>query len=527
VLNYTANVASNIVSIDVQGFVADTTARYKVNGSVLADRYQPYTVALTGGQNTITLQVTAKNGDVREYRVVINKALSTNATLANLTVNSVQLIPIFAPNVTDYNQTIPFSRTSVNITPTAETAGTTISINGTPVVSGNNINIPIVVGTNTISVVSTAEDGSTTKTYTLNINRTGSGNALLTRIILDPVSTLSATTGSANENYQTSVSPAISSVRLKATAQQADGVIRINGTVVTNDNYSNPITLEVGITVINVVITAQDGITTKSYSITVNRAGSSNASITGLALDPISKLSAITGSASENYQASVSPAISSVRLKATAQQADAVIRVNGTLVTNDNYSNPILLQAGTTVINVVITAQDGITNKSYSITVNRAGSNNAAATGFALDPVSKLSAITGSASENYQASVSPAISSVRLKATTQQADAVIRVNGTVITNDNYSNPILLQAGATVINVVITAQDGVTTKSYSITVNRAGSNNAAATRFALDPISKLSAITGSASENYQASVSPAISSVRLKATTQQADAVIRV
>ncbi|MEB0303403.1 cadherin-like beta sandwich domain-containing protein, partial [Mucilaginibacter sp. 5C4] len=96
-----------------------------------------------------------------------------------------------------------------------------------------------------------------------------------------------------------------------------------------------------------------------------------------------------------------------------------------------------------------------------------------------------------------------------------------------ITNDNYSNPILLQAGATVINVVITAQDGVTTKSYSITVNRAGSNNAAATRFALDPISKLSAITGSASENYQASVSPAISSVRLKATTQQADAVIRV
>ncbi|MEB0302202.1 MBG domain-containing protein, partial [Mucilaginibacter sp. 5C4] len=451
VLNYTANVASNIVSIDVQGFVADTTARYKVNGSVLADRYQPYTVALTGGQNTITLQVTAKNGDVREYRVVINKALSTNATLANLTVNSVQLIPIFAPNVTDYNQTIPFSRTSVNITPTAETAGTTISINGTPVVSGNNINIPIVVGTNTISVVSTAEDGSTTKTYTLNINRTGSGNALLTRIILDPVSTLSATTGSANENYQTSVSPAISSVRLKATAQQADGVIRINGTVVTNDNYSNPITLEVGITVINVVITAQDGITTKSYSITVNRAGSSNASITGLALDPISKLSAITGSASENYQASVSPAISSVRLKATAQQADAVIRVNGTLVTNDNYSNPILLQAGTTVINVVITAQDGITNKSYSITVNRAGSNNAAATGFALDPVSKLSAITGSASENYQASVSPAISSVRLKATTQQADAVIRVNGTVITNDNYSNPILLQAGATVIN----------------------------------------------------------------------------
>jgi gliding motility-associated-like protein len=529
--NYNATVDNWMDTGQIQAVTADTTARYTVNGNAVAAG-DVHNVTLNTGENTFNIAVKAQNGDIKDYKLVVTRVKSTDAGLSNLTVSSGTLSPYFeGGGPTEFTVNVLSNVSTFNVTPRARNVNATIKVNGATVVSGNNSqSIALTYGANDIHIVVTAQDGVTITDYKVTVTRvapSGSSNAALTSIGIDPVAALSGATGSANVNYQASVSFGVSSVRVKANAQQANAVIRVNGTVVNSGDYSGPIVLGGASTVINVLITAQDGVTTKTYSITVNRTGSNNAALTSIGIDPVAALSVATGTASVNYQASVSFGVSSVRVKANAQQLDAVIRVNGTVVNSGDYSGPIVLGGASTVINVLITAQDGVTTKTYSITVNRTGSSNAALTSIGIDPVAALSVATGTASVNYQASVSFGVSSVRVKAIAQQLDAVIRVNGTVVNSGDYSDPIVLGGASTVINVLITAQDGVNTKTYSITVNRTGSNNAALTAIGIDPVAALSGATGTANVNYQASVSFGVSSVRVKAIAQQLDAVIRV
>jgi hypothetical protein len=62
-------------------------------------------------------------------------------------------------------------QTSITITPTAADAGSTIKVNGQAVASGHSSqNISLNPGQNTVTVVVTAADGVTTKTYTITAN---------------------------------------------------------------------------------------------------------------------------------------------------------------------------------------------------------------------------------------------------------------------------------------------------------------------------------------------------------------------
>jgi hypothetical protein len=69
--------------------------------------------------------------------------------------------------------------------------------------------------------------------------------------------------------------------------------------------------------------------------------------------------------------------------------------------------------------------------------------------------------------------VTNAISSVTVTPTVADATATIKVNGVTVASGNASGAIALAVGSgNVINVVVTAQDGSTTKTYAITVTRA-------------------------------------------------------
>ena len=69
----------------------------------------------------------------------------------------------------------------------------------------------------------------------------------------------------------------------------------------------------------------------------------------------------------------------------------------------------------------------------------------------------------------YSASVG--VSSITVTPTTDSANATVKVNGTTVASGSPSGAIVLSAGANAINVVVTALDGVTTRTYTITVTR--------------------------------------------------------
>ncbi len=89
--------------------------------------------------------------------------------------------------------------TSLTLTPAAADANATLTVNGTTVASGQtSAAIPLNVGLNAIPVVVTAEDGTTLRTYTLNVTR----DSLL---VATPASGALAA-GIANEAYSTTLS---------------------------------------------------------------------------------------------------------------------------------------------------------------------------------------------------------------------------------------------------------------------------------------------------------------------------------
>jgi gliding motility-associated-like protein len=128
------------------------------------------------------------------------------------------------------------------------------------------------VGANTITTLVTASDGTTTDTYTITVTRVASANA---NIVLLRISsgTLSPTFAQATTSYAASVTNAVSSITVTPTANDAaNATITVNGTNVASGTASGAIALSVGDNTITAVCTAQNGPTTKTYTVVVTRA---------------------------------------------------------------------------------------------------------------------------------------------------------------------------------------------------------------------------------------------------------------
>ncbi|OXS62743.1 hypothetical protein B1A99_02495 [Cohnella sp. CIP 111063] len=110
-----------------------------------------------------------------------NDALSTNANLGGLELSSSALSPAFAAATTSYSASVANGTASLTVTPTAVDGGAEIevAVNGgayAPVASGvPSVLLPLRVGANAIDIRVTAEDGTTTKTYRIDVTRASSG----------------------------------------------------------------------------------------------------------------------------------------------------------------------------------------------------------------------------------------------------------------------------------------------------------------------------------------------------------------
>ncbi|OYV06296.1 MAG: hypothetical protein CFE26_07060, partial [Verrucomicrobiales bacterium VVV1] len=99
---------------------------------------------------------------------------SNNANLAALVTSVGTSSPAFDAATLSYFVTVPNGTSSITVTPTVAQANATVKVNGSSVASGSASSaIAIGVGTTVVNVVVTAQDGVTTKTYTLNIAPAG------------------------------------------------------------------------------------------------------------------------------------------------------------------------------------------------------------------------------------------------------------------------------------------------------------------------------------------------------------------
>ncbi len=496
-LNFTSAVFNNETSVQVIATAKDANATITVNGIATASGSASSPIALNVGANTITVVITAQDGVTQKTVIItVNRDASANASLSNLAISSGALTPAFATATINYTQSVPYTTSSVTVTPTTSDPTATVKVNGVTVASGTASSaIALAVGLNTITTVVTAQNGTNTKTYKISVTRAApSNNALLTSISLSPVSTLVGVSGPGYLNFTSAVFNSETSVQVIATVKDANATITVNGVATVSGSASSPIALNVGANTITVVITAQDGVTQKTVIITVNRAASANANLSNLTLSS-GALTPAFATATTSYTANVANATLSVTVTPTTSDPTATVKVNGITVASGSASSPIALAVGANTITTIVTAQNG-TTKTYTITVTRSAvvittftwtgsganpnwSNNNNWSPSSGHPIAGDLAIIGATANMPTIDVPSACSTLSITgATTITLAATLTVSGSADLNATLT--ISGGAGSLTTNSLTLNAGGGLTNSGAFTVNNGNISLAAST-----------------------------------------------
>ena len=275
--------------------------------------------------------------------------------------------------------------------------------------------------------------------------------------------TLAPAFSSATTEYTASVGS--DSITIMPTLADATAMVRINGSVVASGSFSTPIPLLPGANVINTMVTAGDGITTRTYHVTVARVNADLASLTISA----GTLSPSFDSATSAYTASVSNTTTSITATPTVVDAAATVKINGSIVASGHESAPIQLAVGANIISIAVSTRDGIATNTYTVALTRVSTD--ASLAACWPSAGTLSPAFESTTTSYVMAVPFAVTSLRLAPVLADASATVRIRGSLTSSGCFSDAIQLAPGSNIIDAVVTAQDETTTETYHVTVTR--------------------------------------------------------
>ena len=317
--------------------------------------------------------------DNADHKVGVSSqpAKSTDATLSGLTLSDVN-IGTFASGTTTYAADVASSVTETTVTPTVNHSGASYVIKLGGVTDADGV-IPLAAGDNVITIEVTAEDGTTTRTYTVTITRLvslqqNSTDATLSGLSLSGVNF--GTFASGTESYTASVANSVTETTVTPTVNDSDAsyVIKLGGVT----DADGTVSLAVGSNVITVEVTADDDETTKTYTVTVTRAApSTDATLEWLALSGIDIGNGLGHreypQTQTSFTASVYNSVSQTTVTAAPNHAAASYVIKLGSVTDADGT--VSLAVGSNVITVEVTAEDGQTTKRYTARVTRAAAS--------------------------------------------------------------------------------------------------------------------------------------------------------
>jgi hypothetical protein len=373
VTSYTLTVPYNTTLLTLTPVTADATASLNVNGTPVASGTSTAPIPLQVGVNTVQAVVTAQDGATAlVYTVSVTRtAPSVNADLSALVPSAGTLSPALNPSQTSYTLAVPHSVESLRLAPGTVHPAATVKINGAPVASGTaSAPVALAVGTNTLSVLVTAEDASTTKTYALTVTRAAAvkdaGLAGLTPAegVLSPVFDVNTT------SYRLDYATPVLSTRFLPVTRHPNQRITVNGKPVASGKYSADIALPAGESTIQVVVTAPDRVTQRTYTVEVWRPAIAVADLSSLKLSAGSLSPAFSADTTQ-YSVLVPETVTAVKVTAAAAQPSSVITVDDVTLPSGRASGWYGLAPGENAIAVVVTAEDGVTTKTYTLTITR------------------------------------------------------------------------------------------------------------------------------------------------------------
>lgn len=377
-VDYRVDVANNITNVTVTATPQDANANVAINGQNTGSR--SISLGKPGTSTLISIVVTAQNDTEQTYRVTVNRGISGNNNLQNLTLSPETLSPAFSPGTVGYTVNLPANLpstvTSMTVTPTLQDADASMTVNGQATNSGQARTTPLPgSGENTaINIVVTAQNG-TTKTYSINVIRAAlSGNSKLESLVVSP-GILAPTFNASTTSYTVDVASDVTSVTVTATLSDTNASMMINGQG-TSSGQARVISLGTAgsSTNVTIIVTAPNG-SQETYTITVNQAASSNSKLVDLTVSSGSMVLGLTPAFNPDqlsYTADAG-AMDSVTVSATKADPNAVMSAAGSVIAAaGTQTGQVTISPPRTDVVITVIAQDQLSTTSYTITVNRA-----------------------------------------------------------------------------------------------------------------------------------------------------------
>ena len=471
----------------------------KLNGYIKDD------IGDHGGEDADLTHDAVADDAGHKVATLVQPPKSRDATLSALSLKSETSLWVYAPPDTTENTDVANYVSSVTVTALVNHSGASyvVKLGGVTDADGT---VSLAVGSNVITLVVTAEDGSTTKTYTVTVTRAvPSTDATLSYVLLSGIDigaglgkrayaqTQSSFTASVyNSVTQTTVTPTVNH-------SAASYVVKLGGVT----DADGAISLAVGSNVITIEVTAEDGQTTRTYTVTVNRATASAPTTGELSTDdpPVNfrtvsythehvylaydnpRNRGITGHVAQRYKHDGDDFVS-----AGADGRHEILHNSdiGGYNSSWTFTEPEPDTLYKWVVQLVNSQNATVIETSLSVRTPPEPGSTPLSSDATLSDLT-LSGIDFDATDfpffdppgfdetviSYVGSVANSVTETTVTATTRHSSATYAVKLGGVTDADGT--VSLAVGRNVITVEVTAEDGETTRTYTVTVTRVSSD----------------------------------------------------
>ena len=393
-----------------------TYVKSDTDATVTGDGYR----SLSVGNNPLKVTVKAQNGTEREYIINITRKASTDARLVYLSVNGGTA---FTFDGNDENNDAPLYETTVSNSKSVLTKDDVVARanDGNATIDKMESLTLSTTDENIYTLTVTAQDGVTTKTYNIKVNRPKSTDATLNEVQLFDTATLVPSldlTGNTTE-YTVLVPYGSTTFKLRGVANSADANVSGNRE---DDSF------ELSDSPVRLVVTAESG-AMKVYTFNIEQAQSKDATLGNLYVMGYSMTPEFNSTTLTYNLEDIPLGTMGLNVQATPSNANARIKYKlGNVEQASNIVNLADTQTlGTYTITVEVTAADGVAKKSYSIEFNMV----AAANNYLAKIVPSTSSLTPGFSkgvQEYSINVSNSTTSIDITTKTEDDNASVSID---------------------------------------------------------------------------------------------------
>lgn len=471
---YTIKVPVGSPSFTITGIPNVDTATVIGNG----------THSLSENSFNIMVQAEDENVPINTYKFNIVEAKSTDATLGSLSVQGYQLNPSFVKTTTTYsigNIENSVSQVLINAVPSNINSTVEYYSDGELVAtceSKTKCTVPLKTGLGTkyLSVKVIAPDGIAHKEYNISYTKVNSNDAFLDNIIAD-VGTFDNAFNQATLNYTLKIPYDKDSVNLTITTNHANASIKVNADepVYSPKVYNVTNVPENGSKTITILVTAEDGTTTKTYNVVIEReayTGSNDAFLSDLFVTGYNFTESFNPNKPDYSIGQIPYATPTLTINATPNVEGSTIEyfVNGVKQT----SNVVSIPKENATVTVKVTAGDRTTVKTYTIDFTKVGNTDASLTNI-IPSKGTLTPTFNSNKYSYDIELSEEEDSIDLTAIAADSNATITINGENYVSNRLYSLTNLPDGKTQVTIIVTAEDGATKLTYQVNILRNSSN----------------------------------------------------